>query len=72
MNTQDRIDQIIVELYANELSVAKIAREFGVTKNYVYMINSGKCGHMDDYKYPIRTKGYSTREKPTDKYDYEL
>jgi len=38
---QDRIDEIIVELYANELSIAKIAKEFGVTKNYVYMINSG-------------------------------
>ena len=79
MNTQDRIDEIIVELYANELSVAKIAKEFGVTKQYIYMINSGKSHKMKHYKYPIRDRGYAThakplekKEKPTDNYGEEL
>ena len=65
---QDRIDEIIVELYANELSIAKIAKEFGVTKNYVYMINSGECGTMAGFKYPVREKKYPPREPPTDAY----
>ena len=79
MNTQDRIDEIIVELYANELSVAKIAKEFGVTKQYIYMITSGESGRMENYKYPIRDRGYAThakplekKEKPTDNYGEEL
>ena len=79
MNTQDRIDEIIVELYANELSIAKIAKEFGVTKQYIYMINSGESGRMENYKYPIRDRGYAThakplekKEKPTDNYGEEL
>ena len=79
MNTQDRIDEIIVELYANELSVAKIAKEFGVTKQYIYMINSGKSHKMKHYKYPIRDRGYAThakplekKENPTDNYGIEL
>ena len=66
MNTQDRIDEIIVELYANELSIAKIAKEFGVTKNYIYMINCGKSGRMENYKYPIRSVKASPKEKPSD------
>ena len=65
---QDRIDEIVVELYADELSIAKIAKEFGVTKNYIYMINSGVCGKMEHYKYPIREKKYPPREEPTDIY----
>ena len=38
-NSQQRIDEIVVELLAYELSVPKIAKEFGVTKSYVYMVN---------------------------------
>ncbi len=79
MNTPDRTYEIIVELYANELSIAKIAKEFGVTKNYIYMINCGKSGKMDNYKYPIRDRGYAThakplekKENPTDIYGMEL
>ena len=32
-NSQQRVDEIVVELLANELSVPKIAKEFGVTKS---------------------------------------
>ena len=80
MNTPDRTYEIIVELYANELSIAKIAKEFGVTKPYIYMINCGKSGKMDNYKYPIRERGYGDplakplekKENPTDIYGEEL
>ena len=67
MITPDRTYEIIVELYANELSIAKIAKEFGVTKPYIYMINCGKSGKMDNYKYPIRDRGYATHAKPLEK-----
>jgi transposase len=67
-SSQQRVDEIVVELLANELSVAKIAKEFGVTKNYVYMVNSGECGRMDGFKYPVREKKYPPKEEPTDIY----
>lgn len=67
-NSQQRVDEIVVELLANELSTAKIAKEFGVTKSYVYLVNSGECGRMDGFKYPVREKKYPPREAPTDNY----
>jgi len=67
-NSQQRIDEIVVELLANELSVPKIAKEFGVSKSYVYMVNSGECGRMPGFKYPVREKKYPPREPPTDAY----
>jgi predicted transcriptional regulator len=67
-DSQQRVDEIVVELLANELSVAKIAKEFGVTKAYVYQVNSGECGRMDGFKYPVREKKYPPKEAPTDNY----
>jgi len=65
---QQRADEIVVELLANELSVAKIAKEFGVTKAYVYMVNSGECARMNGFKYPVREKKQFAKEAPTDNY----
>ena len=39
MDDQDQIDEIIVELLANEFSMQEIAKEFGVSRYYVNNIN---------------------------------
>jgi len=70
---QDRMDEIIVELHAGELSIAKIAQEFGVKKQYIYMVNAGTKGRMDNYRYPIRDfKDSLPNEAPTDDYGEPL
>ena len=66
MNTQDKIDQIIVELQANEFSVKKIAKEFGVTASYVWQINNGTYGTIPGYSYPVRRMSAKPKERPTD------
>ena len=66
MNTQDQIDQIIVELQANEFSVEKIAKEFGVTTSYVWQINNGTYGTIRGYNYPVRRILDKPKEKPSD------
>ena len=48
------IDEIIVELLADELSMIEIAKEFGVSRCFIYAINSGKKHKMENFKYPIR------------------
>ena len=65
MNTQDKIDQIIVELQANEFSVKTIAKEFGVTASYVWQINNGTYGTIPGYSYPVRRMSAKRKEKPT-------
>ena len=66
IDDQDRTDQIIVELQANELSVQEIAKEFGVSRYYVNNINQGKYGRIPSYSYPIRMVSAKRKEKPTD------
>ena len=39
MDDQDQIDEIIVELLANELTMQEIAKEFGVSRYYVNDVN---------------------------------
>ena len=46
MDSQDKIDQIIVELQANELTMKEIAKEKGVSTAYVYEVNQGKYGRI--------------------------
>ena len=52
--TQQKVDEIVVELLANELTMIEIADEFGICKAHVYNINSGKRFKMDGFNYPIR------------------
>ena len=66
MNTQDRIDQIIVELLANELTMKEIAKEFGVSRYYVNDVNQGNRGKIEGFRYPVRSVKASPKEKPTD------
>jgi AraC-like DNA-binding protein len=66
MNTQDRIDQIIVELHANELTMQEIAEEFGVSTSYIYEVNQGKYGRIPNYSYPVRVSSAKRKEKYTD------
>ena len=66
MNTQDKIDQIIVELQANELTMKEIAKEMGVSTAYVYEVNQGKYGRIPNYNYPVRMVSAKRKEKPTD------
>ena len=66
MNTQDKIDQIIVELLANELTMKEIAKEFGVSRYYVNDVNQGKYGRIPNYNYPVRSVSAKRKEKPTD------
>ena len=66
MNTQDKIDEIIVELLANEFSMKEIAKEFGVSRYYVNNINLGIHGKIGGFRYPVRSVKASPKEKPSD------
>ena len=66
MNTQDKIDEIIVELLANEFSMKEIAKEFGVSRYYVNNIHLGIHGTIEGFRYPIRSVKASPKEKPSD------
>ena len=66
MNTQDRIDQIIVELHANELTMKEIGKEFGVSTSYIYEVNQGKYGRIPNYSYPVRVVSAKPKERYTD------
>ncbi len=52
--TEDQRYELMVELYANELSMEEIMAEFGISKSFLYSINAGKKHPIEDYKYPIR------------------
>ena len=64
--TQEEVDQIMVELLANELMVDDIAAEFGVSRSHIYNINSGKNFKIDGFKYPIREMVSKPRSLPRD------
>ena len=66
IDTQDRTDQIIVELLANELTPHEIAKEFGVSYQLVYGINNGRYGRIPGFYYPVRRMTAKLKEKPTD------
>ena len=66
MDSQDRIDEIIVELLANEFSMQEIAKEFGVSRYYVNNINLGIHGTIDGFRYPVRSVKSCPKEKPSD------
>ena len=66
IDTQDRTDQIIVELQANELTPHEIAKEFGVSKQLVYGINNGRYGRIPGFNYPVRRMTAKPKERPTD------
>ena len=65
MDNQDQIDEIIVELLANEFSMKEIAKEFGVSRYYVNNINLGIHGTIPGYSYPVRRMSAKRKEKPT-------
>tara|TARA_R100001244_G_scaffold106742_1_gene79199 strand:- start:133 stop:381 length:249 start_codon:yes stop_codon:yes gene_type:complete len=64
--TQDRREEIMVELSANELTVNEIAKEFGVSRQYVHGINIGMYGNIPGYNYPVRRMTAYPKEKYTD------
>jgi len=66
MDNQDQIDEIIVELLANEFSMQEIAKEFGVSRYYVNDVNQGNRGKIEGFRYPVRSVKASPKEKPTD------
>ena len=66
MDDQDQIDEIIVELLANEFSMKEIAKEFGVSRYYVNDINQGNSGKIDGFRYTVRSVKASPKEKPSD------
>ena len=68
MNEQERKDrkeEIMVELYANELTINEIAEEFGVSRQCIYDINVGISGRIPNYSYPVRVVVAKPKEKPT-------
>ncbi len=52
--TQEEVDEIVVELLANEVTINDISDEFGVSVSYIYNINCGKRFKIEGFKYPIR------------------
>jgi len=48
--TEDQRYELMVELYANELSMEEIMAEFGISKSFLYSINAGKKHPIEDYK----------------------
>ena len=52
--TEDQVYEVIVELYARELSMAEIGNEFGVSKALISKINRGEKYAIDGYDYPVR------------------
>ena len=52
--TEDQVYEIVVELYANELSMENIGRDFGVSTTMISEINNGKTHPIDGYNYPVR------------------
>ena len=52
--TEDQVYEVMVELYARELSMAEIGNEFGVSKSLISQLNRGIKYPIDGYKYPIR------------------
>ena len=52
--TEDQIYEVIVELYARELTMNGIGKEFGVSRSLISQINKGEKYAIDGYKYPVR------------------
>ena len=52
--SEQNLDEIVVELLANELSMIEIAEEFGVSTGHIYNINYGKKSKIPNFHYPIR------------------
>ena len=52
--TEDQVYEVIVELYARELSMNGIGEEFGVSRSLISEINKGEKYFIDGYKYPVR------------------
>ena len=52
--TEDQVYEVIVELYARELSMVEIGNEFGVSKALISKINRGEKYAIDGYDYPVR------------------
>tara|TARA_Y100000593_G_scaffold16892_3_gene33629 strand:- start:437 stop:661 length:225 start_codon:yes stop_codon:yes gene_type:complete len=61
--------EIIVELYADELSFNKIAKEFDVSREAVGHINAGRTHRMEGYKYPIRLTPHKMAQMERDKHE---
>ena len=55
---EDEVDEIMVELYAQERTFQQIAEEFRVSRETIGHINAGRVYKMEHYKYPIRLTGH--------------
>ena len=70
--TQDDVDEIVVELLANEVTMNDISDEFGVSVSNIYSINSGKRFRMEGFKYPIRKMSSPKRREDLEVLEYYL
>ena len=52
--TEDQVYEVIVELYARELSMDDIGKEFDVSRSLISEINKGEKYAIDGYDYPVR------------------
>jgi len=51
---RDLVDEIMVELYADELSMNEIAKEFDISIRHLYNINDGQRWQLPNFHYPVR------------------
>ena len=65
--SEDTAYEVIVELYANELSFKKIAEEFNISREAVGHINAGRTHRLEGYKYPIRLTPHKIAQMEKDK-----
>ena len=70
--TQDDVDEIVVELFANEVTMNDISDEFGVSVSYIYNINCGKRFRMEGFNYPIRKRESPKRREDPEVLEYYL
>ena len=70
--TQDDVDEIVVELLANEVTMNDISDEFAVRVSNIYSIKSGKRFRMEGFKYPIRKMSSPKRREDLEVLEYYL
>ena len=65
--SKDQAYEVIVELYADELSITDIAKEFNISREAVGHINAGRVHRMEGYKYPVSLTPHKIAQMEKDK-----
>jgi len=63
---RDLVDEIMVELYADELSMNDIAKEFDISIRHLYNINDGQRWQLPNFHYPVRNCDRSINQGDSD------